>query len=251
MKKIKFFSFLFFLTVLFSSLTIPKKVKEGKSPEDGFALVELFTSEGCSSCPPADEVVGRLEGWKKHVYVLSFHVDYWNYLGWKDIFSNADYTERQKEYGSIFQLSSIYTPQIIVNGKSELVGSEETRLRNKIDESLNEKPAAAISMIIQKEEGSKIGISCKTDGEKHLQLYVALVQNMATSHVQRGENRGKTLTHYHIVRDFQSAPNKNGSADFHFELPAGLSSSACTLIAFLQNPKTGFILAATESPVHY
>src|SRR4051812_5442425 len=83
----------------------------------GFAVVELFTSEGCSSCPPAEEAVaGLVKDYTSNVYVVSFHVDYWNYLGWKDEFSSAGFTSRQQQYAAVFNINSIYTPQAIVNG---------------------------------------------------------------------------------------------------------------------------------------
>src|ERR1700733_12538487 len=83
--------------------------------EPGFAVVELFTSEGCSSCPPADEVLAKIATeYKDYVYVLGFHVDYWDRLGWKDVYSSADYTRRQQEYARAFKLSSIYTPEAVV-----------------------------------------------------------------------------------------------------------------------------------------
>src|ERR1700744_6104626 len=96
----------------------------------GFAVIELFTSEGCSSCPPADALVARVqkESNDKPVYILAFHVDYWNRLGWKDVFSSAEYSERQNQYARWLKLSSVYTPQIVVNGRTEFVGSEEANL---------------------------------------------------------------------------------------------------------------------------
>src|SRR5476649_2001101 len=104
------------------------KDKKTVSPENkGFAVIELFTSEGCSSCPPADALVAKVqkESADKPVYILAFHVDYWNRLGWKDAFSSAEYSYRQSQYARWLKLSSVYTPQIVVNGHTEFVGSEE------------------------------------------------------------------------------------------------------------------------------
>src|ERR1700761_8258700 len=109
-----------------------------KAAEKGFAVIELFTSEGCSSCPPADALVARVqkESNGKPVYILAFHVDYWNRLGWKDVFSSAEYSERQSEYAKYLKLESVYTPQVIVNGKKEFVGSEESTLQNSVSAAL-------------------------------------------------------------------------------------------------------------------
>src|SRR6266487_818356 len=129
----------------------------------GFAVVELFTSEGCSSCPPADAVIAKLsEEYKCNVYVLGFHVDYWNHLGWKDIFSNAAYTQRQYRYGQIFHLNSVYTPQVVVNGKTEFVGSNENKLRNTITQELKNSPTTNIELTA-KSNNNKINISYRVD----------------------------------------------------------------------------------------
>src|SRR5262245_9342561 len=97
-------------------------------PAARFALLELFTSEGCSSCPPADALLARLASEARNagrrVYALSFHVDYWDRLGWKDRYSSAAYSKRQGEYARRFRLASLYTPQLVVNGEQEMVGSD-------------------------------------------------------------------------------------------------------------------------------
>jgi hypothetical protein len=219
------------------------------SAAEGFALVELFTSEGCSSCPPADEAIGRLNGWKSNVYVLSFHVDYWNYLGWKDVFSNASYSSRQQDYGELFHLNSIYTPQIIVNGKSQFVGSDESRLRETIESSLKETPKTFMHLKVQPADKNKVPITWNAEPNADLRLNIALVQNFTKDYIQRGENKGQTLNHYLTVRDFLSIRDQTGSGTSYLSIPAGLRSSECMVIAFLQNPKTGYIVAATESAI--
>ncbi len=108
-----------------------------KAQNKGFAVVELFTSEGCSSCPKGDAVVARLrDDYKGSVYVLGFHVDYWNRLGWQDVYSSKEYSKRQGEYASALKLPSVYTPQAIVNGKHELVGSERGELYSLVADAL-------------------------------------------------------------------------------------------------------------------
>jgi hypothetical protein len=235
--------------VLFSSYkNQPAVTKYIPSPE-GFALVELFTSEGCSSCPPADEAVGRLNGWKKNVYVLSFHVDYWNYLGWKDVFSNAEYSSRQQKYGDLFHLSSIYTPQIVVNGRVQFVGGDETLLRTTIENDLKEIPKTALQIKIQPGNKNQLAVSWTTSPDPGLKLNLALVQNFTKDHIERGENKGQTLNHYFTVRDFKSLAANTGSNTSYLNIPADLQPSDCSVIAFLQNPKTGYIVAATHSSI--
>jgi hypothetical protein len=235
--------------ILISSYQLSGQIRTASSVADGFAVVELFTSEGCSSCPPADEAVGRLNGWKNNVYVLSFHVDYWNYLGWKDIFSDPSYSKRQQDYGSVFHLSSIYTPQIIINGKAQFAGSDESRLRKEIEESLKQTSQTEIQIKMQRQDKNKIAVFCNTAINPNLRLNLALVQNAATNFIQRGENRGKSLTHHYIVRDFKVFSSRKDSDMVYLHIPDGLQSSGCTVIAFLQDPKTAYIVAATRSSI--
>src|SRR3954452_5453128 len=102
-------------------------LRKAASKGKAFAVIELFTSEGCSSCPPADELVSRLLSEnKQNIYILSFHVDYWNRLGWKDSFSDPAFSARQKQYANYLSLDGVYTPQIVVNGEHQFVGSDES-----------------------------------------------------------------------------------------------------------------------------
>jgi hypothetical protein len=236
MQNLKFTFRLWAFIFLLSSFT-PHPEMNNFNAGPGFAVVELFTSEGCSSCPPADAAVGRLKGWEKNVFVLSFHVDYWNNLGWKDIFSDPAYSSRQQEYGTFLHISNIYTPQIIINGKVEFVGSEETRLRKTIEESILEVPKTEIHIKVLQETNHKIPVSVSSDGNKSTRLNLALVQNYASDFVQRGENKGKTLSHFFIVRDFKVFSNPKDPNTFFLDLPKGLEPSDCTIIAFLQDSK--------------
>ncbi|WP_419700475.1 DUF1223 domain-containing protein [Mucilaginibacter sp. NFX135] len=216
----------------------------------GFAVVELFTSEGCSSCPPADELVARIqkEDKDKLVYILAFHVDYWNRLGWKDVFSSADYSKRQNQYANWLNLQSVYTPQIVVNGKKEFVGSEEGTLRNAITAGLRTNPAATLTLNIQKEP-DHITIQYRVAGaEKNSDLLLALVQKAAQTKVQRGENGGRTLSHVQIVRKIQSQPlNTGGNGNTTITLPQGINTQDWEIIGLVQNKTNGEILAAAKA----
>jgi len=218
------------------------RVNQTGTPE-GFALVELFTSEGCSSCPPADEAVGKINTKDQPIYILSFHVDYWDYLGWKDPYSNAAYSERQREYGNLFGLTSIYTPQIIVNGTTEFSGGDESRLQESIGTSLKRKREKILTLSLVR-SANKITIHCNTMPGDGIKLNLALVQLRATDFIRRGENKGRTLHHFNIVRDFQSIANgKHG--DIYFEnLPTGSNPADFELVAFLQKTVSGEIISA-------
>ena len=257
MKSIKIFAlaagFITAIMVL-AAFIIPKSKVPGKSKiiadGKGFAVVELFTSEGCSSCPPADELVARIqkEDKDKPVYILAFHVDYWNRLGWKDVFSSADYSKRQNEYASWLNLQSVYTPQIVVNGKKEFVGSEEGTLRNAITAGLRTNPAATLTLNTQKGQ-DHITVQYRVNGaEKNTGLLLALVQKAAQTKVQRGENGGRTLSHVQIVRKMQSlslSAGGNGSTNIAF--PEGTNTQDWEVIGLVQNKTNGEILAAAKA----
>ena len=224
-----------------SSDTSPKKVPTG------FAVVELFTSEGCSSCPAADEVIIELsKEFSNKVYFLGYHVDYWNYLGWKDEFSSKSFTDRQSRYANKFNLSSIYTPQVVVNGKKEFVGSDEDKLRQTINNELRSNPAITIELSAKSDKDNKIEVTYSiTSNETNKQLMIALVQLMATTNVKRGENRGHALKHINIVRDLKMTDKKNDS--IQFVLPAGLLTKDVKIIGFLQDKNDLKIVSATEA----
>jgi hypothetical protein len=227
------------------------KAETASMKGNGFAVVELFTSEGCSSCPPADEAMIRLaKEFPDHVYFLGYHVDYWDNLGWKDPFSNAEYTERQQHYSILFGADNIYTPQAIVNGEKELVGSKESQLKDLIQEALKGTMPSSIELTAKKEQDEHITVSYKVTGSGSYSLNVALVQLMASSNVKRGENGGHTLNHINIVRAFKTIQlDKSAGASIDLPVPAGLSSKDLKVIAFVQDEKHLKISGAAESVI--
>jgi len=166
------------------------------SGQNGFAVVELFTSEDCSSCPPADELLSKiqLKCKDKPVYVLAYHVDYWDRMGWKDNYSSAAYTQRQSEYRDLLG-SQLYTPQVIVNGETDFVGSDERTLRETLVHTMTGKATAQIAITALEANGSLLINYTITDNYKPAVLRLALVQERAIRQIKRGENRGLTLTH--------------------------------------------------------
>lgn len=230
------------------SLAFINKKPLAASADKGFAVVELFTSEGCSSCPPADEVIAKINKEMKDqpVYILAYHVDYWNRLGWKDVFSSADYSRRQNTYANWFKLSSVYTPQVVVNGQSEFVGSEEGTLRNAISAGLRRTGQANLSLTDLKVNHDDATVTYHADAAAGNTLVVALVKNDAHTVVKAGENKGRTLSHVQIVTNFQNIPLQATSGEAKLKLPADFSAKQFELIAFVQNNKTGVINAATR-----
>ena len=217
----------------------------------GFAVVELFTSEGCSSCPPADELVSRIqkESAGQPIYILAYHVDYWNRLGWKDVFSNAEYSKRQGRYSEWLKSGSVYTPQIVVNGKKEFIGSEEGTLRNAIKAGLQKPGLATLNLSNVKLSGSNIELQYQTEiASNNTSLVLALVEKFAQSKVKSGENSGRTLSHVQIVRQLQHislSDKTNGNSTI--TVPQGLNVKDLELIGILQNQSNGEILAASRT----
>jgi len=216
----------------------------------GFAVVELFTSEGCSSCPPADDLVAKIqkENNDQPVYILAFHVDYWNNLGWKDSFSSSAFSKRQNQYADWLNLRSVYTPQVIVNGRKEFVGSDEGSLRNAINAGLQNVSPAQVTLNDVQITQQGVNLKYQTVGvATHSSLILAVIQESATTEVKRGENGGRTLSHVQIVRSLQAVDfdQRNGGTA-HIDLPGRLNLKNSELIAFLQNNSTGEIMAATK-----
>jgi hypothetical protein len=217
--------------------------------DKGFAVVELFTSEGCSSCPSADKLVARIqkENPHKQIYILAYHVDYWDHQGWKDTFSDADYSKRQKRYASWLNIQSIYTPQIVMNGKTEFVGSDQGALLGAISAGLQETPAESLTIKSSVANG-QINVDYQTNGSlKKSDLVIALIQKSGQSKVRAGENSGLTLPHVQIVRKLMIEPLHINSGKLSLALPEDYRSNELELIGFVQKNTNGEILSAAKS----
>jgi hypothetical protein len=180
----------------------------------GFALLELFTSEGCSSCPPADALLARLVAESRdsgrRVYALSFHVDYWDRLGWKDRFSSAAWSRRQGEYARRFHLGSLYTPQLVVNGAREMVGSDATQVDAALRAALAS-PTRIPVTVHATARGLGVSVRCKVEqAPAGAVLLLAWVDATASSAPDNGENRGRALHHVNVVRNLHSVALDRG-----------------------------------------
>ena len=223
-----------------------EKLLFSKKNTNSFALLELFTSEGCSSCPAADRLLPVLAKGDSGIFVLSFHVDYWDNLGWKDAFCNAAFTERQRNYAQRFGLESIYTPQLVINGEHEVVGSDQQRAAAFIRQVQNQNLITNIKINSVKKENQQLYVDCALDGElKNISLAAALVQNHAERKIGAGENRGATLVHTNVVRSFAEHP---ASAQMHFnmQMPAELKDGEWQLILYAQRKSDLKIIGATR-----
>jgi len=231
---------------------------DAKAPAAGApasaAVVELFTSQGCSSCPPADRLLSKISNdprYQGKVIPLSFHVDYWNYIGWTDPYSSSRWSDRQRTYaGRVFRSNRIYTPQVVVNGRSECVGNSEGEVADRIADALAAEPAGRVSLAVDPPTPDghlkvKLGAKlAKAAGSGNLDLWVAIYESGLSTEVKAGENSSRTLRNDRVVRRLEKAftlPAAAGSEKTG-EIVLGLDKRWKTenvgVAAFLQDPAT-------------
>lgn len=232
-------------------ISLDPPVEEEVLDTEAFAVVELFTSQGCSSCPPADRVLKHLGSdakWEgKKVYRLSFHVTYWDYLGWKDPYGQAAFSTRQRTYAQKLR-DGVYTPQMFVNGKRSFVGSDRGQAEAEIRGALAAKPDLQLDLSVNAEKDQlKINYELLGDASGTYKLNLALVQEELSNAVARGENRGRTLSHSHVVRVFDTQTLKEEKAGAAtLAVPDDLQGEDWQLIAYVQEAKSLAVVAATD-----
>ncbi len=219
-------------------------------PSKPVAVVELFTSEGCSSCPPADTLLGELaKDGRPGLFPLAFHVDYWDRLGWADPYAGAAATARQYAYAKAFGSAQVYTPQMVVNGRTEFVGSDRPRAAAAIDAALKQ-PAAATVDLTAKRDGRTVTITYAAKAPAGSVLTLAAAERGLETKVRRGENAGKTLRHENVVRAFATVPLPvDGTGRATLGLPADANLANVTLVAYVQTPATMSVLGASAAPL--
>jgi len=204
-------------------------------------VVELFTSQGCSSCPPAEALIRELHK-DPNVITIAYHVDYWDYLGWKDPFSSRLWTQRQGQYIQAFKLQSSYTPQIVVDGARQMIGSNAFAVRAAIDEA--SKRGSVASVKVSADRGS---VTIETNAPREgLELIIVTTEDGIVTKIERGELHGTTQTNDAIARTF---------ARF-IDVAAGVTTrrvatpnAHATSVAMLQDPVTLRILASGAAPI--
>ncbi|HTL44361.1 MAG TPA: DUF1223 domain-containing protein [Vicinamibacterales bacterium] len=229
-------------------------------PARHVVLAELFTSEGCSSCPPADALLQRLAAASPiegvEVLALEEHVDYWDTLGWRDPFSSSGFTRRQSDYDArVFRNGDIYTPQVVVDGAFDAIGSDTRSVRDAIARAAT-RPGADLRVTAAAADGRAhtdvhVDIPASLDHRKDADIVVAIVEDGLTSHVERGENRGRTLPHASVVRSMKTIgavkstlPTADAVADV--PLDRAWQMPHLRVVAFVQEHSTLRILGSVS-----
>jgi len=218
-------------------------------------LLELFTSEGCSSCPPADALLETLNREQPvsgaELVVVSEHVDYWNRLGWKDPFSSALFSRRQQEYARSLGVGDVYTPQLVIDGRAELIGSDRKKALSAIQAALRE-PKAPIEISVSREnDAASLHVSAKPIKETGSRtLFAIVVREKATSQVVRGENEGRRLSHVSVAESVQEIGKWKSGEALNCDVSLGVRENGGgprRVIVFAQDHSRGRVTAVAQA----
>ena len=218
------------------------------------ALLELYTSEGCDSCPPADRWVSALpaRGYgADRVVTLAYHVDYWNYLGWKDPFAQARFTERQRFVNNRIRNRTIYTPQLMLDGKDYRAGLSLTDFQQRIAAANRNKPGADIALTLNSGAGTLDANARVTlhRNEAGVSVFLALTENKLANQVSAGENKGKRLEHDFVVCELAGPFAVEAAITHQFRVAPGWKTRDLSVAAFVQTAATGEVLQALALPL--
>ncbi len=225
-------------------------------PAGSPVLVELFTSQGCSSCPPADRLLSRLGSdarWRGRVVPLAFHVDYWNTLGWADTFSRPEWSRRQEEYAAAVGSRRIYTPQAVIDGGEECVGSEEDEVLSRIERAAA-RPAGRVTIAVRRDGAGfrvDLDLSPPRDFHRPLQVMLAVYESGLLTDVRRGENAGRRAADDFVVRRLEKiadlAAGAGGQATAAVALDPAWRAERVGVAAFLQDPASRAVLGVASA----
>jgi hypothetical protein len=224
-----------------ASLVVPARAfAASKAP----VLVELFTSQGCSSCPPADELAGELMK-RNDVIVVSLNVDYWDYLGWKDTLAKPEFTKRQRDYARARGDGDVYTPQMVINGEAPAVGSRKSQVTNVIAESPGSAGTVGLAVHMMKDE-VRIDASA-APALAEATLWLMSVAPKVTVDIGRGENAGTQVTYHNVVRSITPMGMYHGAAaQFSMPRQAVVSKDAAFCLAIMQRDMVGQVVGLAK-----
>ncbi len=228
-------------------------------PAQKVVLVELFTSEGCSSCPPADALLREVNGTRtsedQWVVGISEHVTYWNGQGWSDPFSSLAYTERQNDYSEKFHLEGVYTPQMVINGAEQIVGSDRAALARALQAEAAQHPQVSLRILGLNAVGDKLTVNFSVRGDlpaHGADLMAVLVDDSDRSNVSSGENSGRTLVHVAVARSISRVAKLQAASERAVQIPIPATFQNAQkhhLILFAQTPGNGRVLGADTKPL--
>ncbi|MEP1585284.1 MAG: DUF1223 domain-containing protein [Tateyamaria sp.] len=223
-------------SILLAGITAFSSPVAAQSP----VVVELFTSQGCSSCPPADKLLHELAK-RDDVIALALHVDYWDYIGWKDEFAHPAYSDRQRNYAREGRRRSVYTPQMIINGVTSVVGARPMELSKAIADA--SAAPSVVDMNVAMNDGV-LNVSATTSHRgRPLLVHVVRYQPERESRITRGENAGHTINYAHVTEDWKILREWDGAAALSVDMPV---EGDHPLVVMIQEGRSGPILAAAE-----
>ncbi len=221
--------------------TAPLQLAAGGA-SDRPVVVELFTSQGCSSCPPADALLGELAE-QPGLLALSFHVDYWDYIGWKDPFASAQYTQRQRDYAASLNLRYVYTPQIVIDGRHDIVGSHRREVTRTIQKAA--KTPAEVKVTLDAENGGRAMLSAGKAPQGGATVWLVMFDDSHSTEVARGENRGRELRDSNVVRELRELGTWTGEAMvFPLDMAAARAEGRGGCAVIVQQGRGGPVIGA-------
>ena len=238
--------------VIYITAPAKKTVKNLENPP--FAMVQLFTSQGCSSCPDADKLLEEISKTYKdeNVFLMSYHVDYWNRLGWEDPFSKKAYTQLQYAYSNKFNSRTAYTPQAVINGKVGFVGSNRSKMEIQLKNYLSKPAKNMVKLSEVSHTDEKVSFNYKVEGKvSGKKLKIALIIDKKNTQIKRGENGGRTLSNINIVVNEKELNLLDSSGAGIIAIPELVDSKdRISLIAYIQDDNLN-ISAADKSNVQF
>ncbi len=238
----------FFALAGFLGLGLAPRLAQGQTPAEKLSVIELFTSQGCSSCPPADRLLKQLSE-RPDVIALSFPVTYWDYLGWKDTLARPEYAERQRQYATVQGDGQVYTPEVVVNGLKACVGSDLTAIDTALKATATIIRKEAVPLSVRREnERLIIETGAAPAGSRHRsgKIWVAAVRHASAVAIGAGENSGRMVTYTNVVRGMTAAGDWEGAPASYAVPLSSIPKDGDMLVVFLQSETLGPIVAAAR-----
>lgn len=210
-------------------------------------LVELFTSQGCSSCPPADQILGEIQK-RDDVVALSFSIDYWDYIGWRDTLARHEHTLRQQAYEKVLPSHRVYTPQMVIDGVKDVVGNQRKDVMDAVERRVSETQGKKLSIALsQTGDEVQVRIGALPGVRQSATVWLAHTLSSRTVNITTGDNGGRTITYHNVVRGFAAVGKWSGDA-LTLELPAQAMQGETTdgVAVWVQAGGTGPVLGAAQ-----